>query len=304
MNFDYDFPDITAQVRKTGAYKKPRRVGDLRLGDSLRNLNKRFSLSSARRDEDRNLDYYTVSSEKKTALFDTETSALGCGIAKDKVWALFIDFPLPFASLRERLTDLYGAADEVSGALLWADTVTSIFLLKDSSSVIIADTAMEAACTDMERIEEKEKDAERGFLSTLWKKYGDPVGRISQKTYISRAALVGIPVVAMFTFTWLRPELFTGDANIYIITFMILGTLGFISLISLAIRRLSDIGLSHLYYWAFFGLLFVGNQAGAKLLDNELLATRIVGIIFFLAVFLLSFIPGQNRKNKYGPVPK
>ena len=143
-----------------------------------------------------------------------------------------------------------------------------------------------------------------GFRKTLWKKYGDPVGRIGQKTYIVRALLVGIPTAAMFAFTWIRPELFVGDANIFILSFMVLGTLGFVSLISLAIRRLSDIGLSHLYYWGFFGFLFVSNQAGAKLLSDELLATRITGMFFFAAVTLLAFIPGQKTKNKYGPVPK
>ena len=143
-----------------------------------------------------------------------------------------------------------------------------------------------------------------GFRKTLWKKYGDPVGRIGQKTYIARALLVGIPTAAMFACTWIRPELFAGDANIFIISFMVLGTLGFVSLISLAIRRLSDIGLSHLYYWGFFGFLFISNQAGAKLLSDELLATRITGMFFFAAVILLAFIPGQKTKNKYGPVPK
>lgn len=131
-----------------------------------------------------------------------------------------------------------------------------------------------------------------------------PWADIGQKTYIVRALLVGIPTAAMFAFTWIRPELFVGDANIFILSFMVLGTLGFVSLISLAIRRLSDIGLSHLYYWGFFGFLFVSNQAGAKLLSDELLATRITGMFFFAAVTLLAFIPGQKTKNKYGPVPK
>lgn len=117
------------------------------------------------------------------------------------------------------------------------------------------------------------------------------------KTYIVRALLVGIPTAAMFACTWIRPELFAGDANIFIISFMVLGTLGFVSLISLAIRRLSDIGLSHLYYWGFFGFLFISNQAGAKLLSDELLATRITGMFFFAAVILLAFIPGQKTKT-------
>ena len=54
----------------------------------------------------------------------------------------------------------------------------------------------------------------------------------------------------------------------------------------------------------FLYLFFVSNQAGTKLLGDELLATRITGMFFFAAVTLLAFIPGQKTKNKYGPVPK
>ena len=175
---------------------------------------------------------------------------------------------------------------------------------ENSASLILVDTALEQAYIDEEQLANSAEMENAGFRKTLWKKYGDPVGRIGQKTYIVRALLVGIPTAAMFAFTWIRPELFAGDANIFILSFMVLGTLGFVSLISLAIRRLSDIGLSHLYYWGFFGFLFVSNQAGAKLLSDELLATRITGMFFFAAVTLLAFIPGQKTKNKYGPVPK
>ena len=82
------------------------------------------------------------------------------------------------------------------------------------------------------------------------------------------------------------------------------GTLCFISLISLAMRRLSDIGLSHLYYWVFFLLLFGINQLGGQFLGSQLMATRVVAVIFMAAVVLLAFFPGENKKNKYGPVPK
>ena len=175
---------------------------------------------------------------------------------------------------------------------------------ENSSSLILADTALEQAYINEEQLANSAEMEHAGFRKTLWKKYGDPVGRIGQKTYIARTLLVGIPTAAMFACTWTHPELFVGDANIFIISFMVLGTLGFVSLISLAIRRLSDIGLSHLYYWGFFGFLFVSNQAGTKLLGDELLATRITGMFFFAAVTLLAFIPGQKTKNKYGPVPK
>lgn len=306
MNFTYEFPDITGYIQKSGTYKKPRRISGLRLGENRTAVEKRFPLSLSRRDEDKDIDYFTVSMKEKISLFDEEVTSLGCSFVKGKAALLFADFIFSTEEMRNRLTSLFGKPAKVKDVLLWTDAATSIFLManENSASLILADTALEQAYIDEEQLANSAEMENAGFRKTLWKKYGDPVGRIGQKTYIARALLVGIPTAAMFACTWIRPELFAGDANIFIISFMVLGTLGFVSLISLAIRRLSDIGLSHLYYWGFFGFLFISNQAGAKLLSDELLATRITGMFFFAAVILLAFIPGQKTKNKYGPVPK
>lgn len=306
MNFTYEFPDITGYIQKSGTYKKPRRISGLRLGENRTAVEKRFPLSLSHRDEDKNIDYFTVSMKEKISLFDEEVASLGCSFVKGKAALLFADFIFSTEEMRNRLTSLFGEPVKVKDVFLWTDAATSIFLTanENSASLILADTALEQAYIDEEQLANSAEMENAGFRKTLWKKYGDPVGRIGQKTYIARALLVGIPTAAMFACTWIRPELFAGDANIFIISFMVLGTLGFVSLISLAIRRLSDIGLSHLYYWGFFGFLFISNQAGAKLLGDELLATRITGMFFFAAVILLAFIPGQKTKNKYGPVPK
>lgn len=306
MNFTYEFPDITGYIQKSGTYKKPRRISGLRLGENRTAVEKRFPLSLSRRDEDKDIDYFTVSMKEKISLFDEEVTSLGCSFVKGKAALLFADFIFSTEEMRNRLTSLFGKPAKVKDVLLWTDAATSIFLManENSASLILADTALEQAYIDEEQLANSAEMENAGVRKTLWKKYGDPVGRIGQKTYIVRALLVGIPTAAMFACTWIRPELFAGDANIFIISFMVLGTLGFVSLISLAIRRLSDIGLSHLYYWGFFGFLFISNQAGAKLLSDELLATRITGMFFFAAVILLAFIPGQKTKNKYGPVPK
>lgn len=306
MNFTYEFPDITGYIQKSGTYKKPRRISGLRLGESRTAVEKRFPLSLSRRDEDKDIDYFTVSMKEKISLFDEEVASLGCSFVKGEAALLFADFIFSTEEIRNRLTSLFGEPAKVKDVFLWTDAATSIFLManENSASLILADTALEQAYIDEEQLANSAEMKNAGFRKTLWKKYGDPVGRIGQKTYIARALLVGIPTAAMFACTWIRPELFAGDANIFIISFMVLGTLGFVSLISLAIRRLSDIGLSHLYYWGFFGFLFVSNQAGAKFLSDELLATRITGMFFFAAVILLAFIPGQKTKNKYGPVPK
>ena len=306
MNFTYEFPDITGYIQKSGTYKKPRRISGLRLGENRTAVEKRFPLSLSHRDEDKDIDYFTVSMKEKISLFDEEVASLGCSFVKGKAALLFADFIFSTEEMRNRLTSLFGEPVKVKDVFLWTDTATSIFLTanENSASLILADTALEQAYIDEEQLANSAEMENAGFRKTLWKKYGDPVGRIGQKTYIARALLVGIPTAAMFACTWIRPELFAGDANIFIISFMALGILGFVSLISLAIRRLSDIGLSHLYYWGFFGFLFISNQAGAKLLGDELLATRITGMFFFAAVILLAFIPGQKTKNKYGPVPK
>lgn len=306
MNFTYEFPDITGYIQKSGTYKKPRRISGLRLGENRTAVEKRFPLSLSRRDEDKDIDYFTISTKEKISLFDEEVASLGCSFVKGKAALLFADFIFSTEEMRNRLTSLFGEPAKVKDVFLWTDAATSIFLManENSASLILADTALEQAYIDEEQLANSAEMENAGFRKTLWKKYGDPVGRIGQKTYIARALLVGIPTAAMFACTWIRPELFAGDANIFIISFMVLGTLGFVSLISLAIRRLSDIGLSHLYYWGFFGFLFISNQAGAKLLGNELLATRITGMFFFASVTLLAFIPGQKTKNKYGPVPK
>ena len=306
MNFTYEFPDITGYIQKSGTYKKPRRISGLRLGENRTAVEKRFPLSLSHRDEDKDIDYFTVSMKEKISLFDEEVASLGCSFVKGEAALLFADFIFSTEEMRNRLTSLFGEPVKVKDVFLWTDAATSIFLTanENSASLILADTALEQAYIDEEQLANSAEMENAGFRKTLWKKYGDPVGRIGQKTYIARALLVGIPTAAMFACTWIRPELFAGDANIFIISFMVLGTLGFVSLISLAIRRLSDIGLSHLYYWGFFGFLFISNQAGAKLLSDELLATRITGMFFFAAVILLAFIPGQKTKNKYGPVPK
>ena len=306
MNFTYEFPDITGYIQKSGTYKKPRRISGLRLGENRTAVEKRFPLSLSRRDEDKDIDYFTVSMKEKISLFDEEVASLGCSFVKGEAALLFADFIFSTEEMRNRLTSLFGEPVKVKDVFLWTDAATSIFLManENSASLILVDTALEQAYIDEEQLANSAEMENAGFRKTLWKKYGDPVGRIGQKTYIVRALLVGIPTAAMFACTWIRPELFAGDANIFIISFMVLGTLGFVSLISLAIRRLSDIGLSHLYYWGFFGFLFISNQAGAKLLSDELLATRITGMFFFAAVILLAFIPGQKTKNKYGPVPK
>ena len=89
MNFTYEFPDITGYIQKSGTYKKPRRISGLRLGESRTAVEKRFPLSLSRRDEDKDIDYFTVSMKEKISLFDEEVASLGCSFVKGKAALLF-----------------------------------------------------------------------------------------------------------------------------------------------------------------------------------------------------------------------
>ena len=55
MNFTYEFPDITGYIQKSGTYKKPRRISGLRLGENRTAVEKRFTLSPSRREEEKEI---------------------------------------------------------------------------------------------------------------------------------------------------------------------------------------------------------------------------------------------------------
>lgn len=132
--------------------------------------------------------------KEKISLFDEEVTSLGCSFVKGKAALLFADFIFSTEEMRNRLTSLFGKPAKVKDVLLWTDAATSIFLManENSASLILADTALEQAYIDEEQLANSAEMENAGFRKTLWKKYGDPVGRIGQKTYIVRALLVGI----------------------------------------------------------------------------------------------------------------
>lgn len=89
--------------------------------------------------------------------------------------------------MRNRLTSLFGEPAKVKDVFLWTDAATSIFLManENSASLILADTALEQAYIDEEQLANSAEMENAGFRKTLWKKYGDPVGRIGQKHILS-----------------------------------------------------------------------------------------------------------------------
>ena len=294
MNFD--IPDISESAGKAvtgGKKRKTRKIGALRLGDSLRMIANHFTCTEESRDEDKNIAFYSLSEgEEKASFYGEEISLTGVCIYRKKTAAIYAEL-----RAEKRAMDIF------------ADTVTSIFVTRPakgdkSFTIALMDSEAAKVLSDQAAVEAEEKKQAKGPLGRLFSTFFDPVGRISRRSYIPKMLTVGIPAVFMFAFTCFKPELFVGDANVYIMTFLILGTLCFISLISLAMRRMSDLGLSHIYYWIFFAILFAINQLGGEYLGSQLTATRTIAVIFMAAVILLAFFPGQNKKNKYGPIPK
>lgn len=315
MNFD--IPDISETAGKavTGGKKrkkrKTRKIGALRLGDSLRMIANHFTCTEESRDEDKNIAFYSLSEgEEKASFYGEEISLTGVCIYRKKTAAIYAELRAEKrAALIESLTKEAGEAQASSAMDIFADTVTSIFVTRPakgdkSFTIALMDSEAAKALSDQAAVEAEEKKQAKGPLGRLFSTFFDPVGRISRRSYIPKMLTVGIPAAFMFAFTCFKPELFVGDANVYIMTFLILGTLCFISLISLAMRRMSDLGLSHIYYWIFFAILFAINQLGGEYMGSQLTATRTIAVIFMAAVILLAFFPGQNKKNKYGPIPK
>ncbi len=314
MDMNFDIPDVTESAAKAavgGKRRKPRKVGALRLGDSLKVISHHYTCTEEGKDEDKGTAFYSLSEgEEKGAFYGFEVSLVGVCMLRKKAAAIYME--IPAAQRGDFLKALAAEAGEgtPSSAMdVFADTVTSIFVTKPgkgetSCTIALMDSEAAKALSDQAAVELAEKAQAKGPVAKLFSTFFDPVGRISRKSYIPKMLLMGIPAVVMFAFTCLRPELFVGDANVYILTFLILGTLCFISLISLGMRRMSDMGLSHWYYWGFFAVLFAINQLGGGVLGSELNATRVTAVIFMAAIILLAFFPGENKKNKYGPVPK
>ena len=314
MAMNFDIPDISETAGKavTGTKKrKTRKIGALRLGDSLKMISHHFTCTEESQDEDKGIAFYSLSEgNEKASFYGEEISLTGVCIYRKKVVAIYVELPSDKReALMKALTADAGEAQASSAMDIFADTVTSIFVTRPakgdkSFTIALMDSEAAKALSDQAAIEAEEKKQAKGPLGRLLSTFFDPVGRISRKSYIPKMLVVGIPAAFMFAFTCFQPELFVGDMNFYIMMFLILGTLCFISLISLAMRRMSDLGLSHIYYWIFFAILFAINQLGGQYLGSQLTATRTIAVIFMAAVILLAFFPGQNKKNKYGPVPK
>lgn len=200
------------------------------------------------------------------------------------------------------LSESEGKGEDAAGMTIFADTVTSIFITKPGKgekvvTIALMDSEEAKVLSDNEAIEKEAEEASKGVGHKIFQTYFNPVGRMSRRSYIPKMLGAAIPAAILFGFTCFRPELFVGDLNVYIFTFLVVGTLCFISLISLAMRRLSDIGLSHLYYWVFFLLLLPSTRWAASSWEASSWLPGWWPSYSWLPWFFWPFSPEKTRKT-------
>ena len=97
MNMDFDIPDITENAGKAaggGKHRKPRRTGKIRLGDSLRSLSKEYTATREKVDEDKHIEFYSLSEgQEKFSFYGMEVSIIGVCIRNKKTAAIYMELP-------------------------------------------------------------------------------------------------------------------------------------------------------------------------------------------------------------------
>lgn len=201
MNFD--IPDITENGEKAsagGQRRKPRRIGALRLGDTLRAVSRHYTATLENKDEDKEAEFYSLSEgEEKASFYGMDVSVTGICIRKKKVAAIYVEMPTKDRDdFIKKLEEAEGSSEHANNMDIFADTVTSIFITipaKGDSSFTTAlmDSAEVKALSDNEAIKAEEEAKKGGLRHRIWKTYFDPVGRISRKAYLPKMLMVGAP---------------------------------------------------------------------------------------------------------------
>ena len=218
MAMNFDIPNISETAGKvvTGTKKrKTRKIGALRLGDSLKMISHHFTCTEESQDEDKGIAFYSLSEgNEKASFYGEEISLTGVCIYRKKVVAIYVELPSEKReALMQALTADAGEAQASSAMDIFADTVTSIFVTRPANgdksfTIALMDSEAAKALSDQAVIEAEEKKQAKGPLGRLFSTFFDPVGRISRKSYIPKMLTVGIPAVVMFAFTCFKPELF------------------------------------------------------------------------------------------------
>lgn len=98
MNMDFDIPDISENAGKAaggGKHRKPRRAGKIRLGDSLRSLSREYTATRERMDEDKHIEFYSLSEgQEHFPFYGMEVSIIGVCIRNKKTAAIYMELPL------------------------------------------------------------------------------------------------------------------------------------------------------------------------------------------------------------------
>lgn len=219
MAMNFDIPDISETAGKAvtgGRKRKTRKIGALRLGDSLRMIANHFTCTEESRDEDKNIAFYSLSEgEEKASFYGEEISLTGVCIYRKKTAAIYAELRAEKrAALMKALSKEAGVAQASSAMDIFADTVTSIFVTRPakgdkSFTIALMDSEAAKALSDQAAVEAEEKKQAKGPLGRLFSTFFDPVGRISRRSYIPKMLTVGIPAAFMFAFTCFKPELFT-----------------------------------------------------------------------------------------------
>ena len=72
-----------------GQRRKPRRIGALRLGDTLRAVSRHYTATLENKDEDKEAEFYSLSEgEEKASFYGMDVSVTGICIRKKKVAAI------------------------------------------------------------------------------------------------------------------------------------------------------------------------------------------------------------------------
>ena len=235
MAMDFEIPDITENAGKAATgrkQRKPRKAGTLRLGETLRQISHNYTATRESEDEDKHVEFYSLSEgPEKFDFYGTEVSIVGVCVRNKKTAAIYMELPSGNrADFIKTVAKSEGEPQDAAGMTIFADTVTSLFITKPQKgenvvTIALMDSEDAKALSNNAAIEEREAEEKKGISHKIIKTWFDPVGRMSRKTYIKRMPGMLIPSIILFVITVLRPELFVGEANPFIVGFLILGTL-------------------------------------------------------------------------------
>lgn len=173
MAMNFDIPDISETAAKAvtgGKKRKTRKIGALRLGDTLKMIANHFTCTEESRDEDKNIAFYSLSEgDEKASFYGEEVSLTGVCIYRKKTVSIYVELPTEKrAALMQALMKEAGEAQASSAMDIFADTVTSIFVTRPakgdkSFTIALMDSEAAKAFSDQAAIEAEEKNRQRGL---------------------------------------------------------------------------------------------------------------------------------------------